>query len=65
MRHSPGCHGMVELNDHLGVEELARSHKSLQGVPLLTPHGIPELGICGKSWKIIIYFAVHFSSTAI
>ena len=29
MRHSPVCHGMVELNDHLGVEERARGHKRL------------------------------------
>ena len=34
MRYSPGCHGMVELNDHSGVEEPARGHKRLQGVPL-------------------------------
>ena len=49
MRYSPGCHGMVELVDHPRVEELARGHKRLQGVPLYKPHGIYELGICSKS----------------
>ena len=29
MRYSPGCHSMVELHDHPGVEKLARGHKSL------------------------------------
>ena len=29
MRYSPGCHGIVELDDHLRVEELARGHKRL------------------------------------
>ena len=47
------------------VEEPTCGHKRLQGVPLHTPHGIPELGICSKSWKIIIYLVVHFSGTAI
>ena len=37
MRHSLGCHGMVELNDYPGVEEPARGHKRLQGVPLNAP----------------------------
>ena len=45
MRYSPGCHGMVELNDHPGVEEMARGHKRLQGVPLHKLHRISELGI--------------------
>ena len=49
MRHSPGCHGMVELNDHPGVEEPTWGHKRLQGVPLHMPQGILELGICNKS----------------
>ena len=64
-RYSHGCHGMEELNDHPGVEELAQSHKSLQGVPLHTPHGIPELGICSKSLHIIIYLVVYLFSIAI
>ena len=29
MRYPSGCHGMVELDDHLGVEESARGHKRL------------------------------------
>ena len=49
MRYSPGCHGMVELDDHPEVEEPARGHKRLQGVPLHKPHRISELGICSKS----------------
>ena len=65
MRYSPGCHGMVELDDHPGVEEPARGHKRLQGVPLHKPHGISELGIDSKSWKIIICLVVHFPGTII
>ena len=49
MRYSPGCHGMVELDDHLGVEVSARGHKRLQGVLLHKPHGISKLRICNKS----------------
>ena len=49
MRYSPGCHCMVELDDHMGVEEPVRGHKRLQGVPLHKPHGISELGIYSKS----------------
>ena len=29
MRYSPGCHGMVELDDYPGVEEPVRGHKRL------------------------------------
>ena len=47
-RYSLGCHGMVELDDHPGVEELMRGHKRLQGVPLHKPHGISKLGIGSK-----------------
>ena len=48
MRYSPGCHGMVELDDYPGVEEPTRGHKRLQGVPLHKPHRIFELGIDNK-----------------
>ena len=65
MGDSPGCHSMVELNDHLWVEKSARGHKRLQGVLLHKPHGISELGIGSKSWKIIVCLAVHFPGTAI
>ena len=65
MGDSLGCHSMVELNNHPGVEKPARGHKRLQGVPLHKPHGIFELGIGSKSWKIIISFGVHFLGTAI
>ena len=56
---------MVELDDHPEVEELARGHKRLQGVPLHKPHRISELEICSKGWKIIICVVVHFPGTAI
>ena len=56
---------MVELNDHSGVEKSARGHKRLQGVPLHKPHGIYELRIGSKSWKIITCFTVYFPGTAI
>ena len=64
MRYSPRCHGMVELDDHPGVEEPTRGHKRLQGVPLHKLHGISKLKICNKRWKIIICLTVHFPSTA-
>ena len=63
--YSPRCHGMVELDDYPGVEESTQGHKRLQGVPLHKPHGISKLGICSKSWKIIICLVVHFPGTAI
>ena len=49
MGDSPGCHNMVELNDHPRVEKLVRGHKRIQGVLLHKPHGISKLGIGGKS----------------
>ena len=48
-----------------GVEEPVQGHKRLQGVPLHKPHGISELGICRKRWKIIICFTMHFPGIAI
>ena len=51
MRYSPGFHGMVELDDHPGVEEPTRGHKNLQGVPLHKPHGISELRPAVKAGK--------------
>ena len=65
MRYPPGCHGVVELDDHPGVEESSRGHKRLQGVPLHKPHRISELGIGSKGWKIIICLTVYLPSTAI
>ena len=65
MRYPLGCHGMVELDDHQGVEEPARGHKMLQGVPLHKSHGISDLGISREGWKIIICLVVHFPGTAI
>ena len=65
MKYSPGCYGMVELEDLRGVEEPVRGHKRLQGVPLHKPHRIYELGIGSKGWKIIICLVVHFPGTLI
>ena len=65
LRYPPGRHGMVELDDHPRVEEQARGHKRLQGVPLHKPHRISELRISSKGWKIIICLAVHFPGTTI
>ena len=65
MRYSLGCHDMVELDDHSGVEEPTWGHKRLQVVPLHKPYRISELGIDSKGWKIIICLAVHFPGTAI
>ena len=65
MGDSPGFHKMVELHDHPRVEKPGQGHKRLQGVPLHKPHGISELRIGSKSWKIIICLAVHFPSTVI
>ena len=65
MGDSPRCHSMVELNDHPGVEESTWSYKMFQGLPMHNPHGIFELRIDNKSWKIIICFVVHFFGTVI
>ena len=48
MRYSPGCHGMVELDDHLVVEEPVQSNKRLRGVPLHKSHRFSKLGIGSK-----------------
>ena len=65
MMYSLGCQGMVELDDHPGVEESAWGDKRLQGVPLQKPHRTYELGIGSKGWNIIICLAMHFPGTAI
>ena len=65
MRYSLGCHGMVELDDHPGVEEPAWGHKRLQGVSLHKPHRISELRIDRKGWEIIICLTMHFLGIAI
>ena len=49
MGDSPGCHNMIELNDHSGGEESTWGHKMLQAVSLYKPHGISELRIGSKS----------------
>ena len=65
MRYSPRCHGIIELDDHPGVEEPARGHKRLQGVSLHKLHGISKLEIGSKGSKIIICLTVHFPGTTI
>ena len=55
---SPGCHNLVKLDDHAGVEKLAWSHERLYGVPVHKPHGVSELGRDGKSRDVIIYLIV-------
>ena len=65
LRYPLGCYGMVELDDHPRVEESAWGHKRPKGVPLHKPHGISELGIDNKGWKIITCLVVHFPGTAI
>ena len=49
MRVSPGCHSMIELNDHLGVEKLAQGHERLQGVAPHKPHRVSDLMKGSKS----------------
>ena len=60
-----GCHSVVELNDHSGVEKLAWGHERFQGVPLHKPHGISELqkGACSK--YVIKSLIVQFLGIAI
>ena len=65
LRYPPGCHGILELDDHLGVEESARGHKRLQLVLLHKPHRISKLEISSKGWKIIICLAVHLPGSTI
>ena len=60
-----GCHSMIELNDHSGVEKPARGHERLQGVPLHKPHGILELGKGGCSRYVIKSLVVQLLGIAI
>ena len=62
---SPGCHSLVKLYDHTGVEKPTWSHERLQGVPVHKPHGVSELGRGGKSRDVIIYLIVQVLSTTI
>ena len=50
---SPGCHSLIKLDDHMGVEKLAWSHERLQGVPVHKLHGVSELGKGDKSRYVI------------
>ena len=62
---SPGCHGVIELNDHLGVEKPVWGYKRLQGVPLHKSHRISKLEIVSKNRKVIIGLTVQFFGTTI
>ena len=50
---SPGSHGLIELDDYAGIEELARSHEGLQRVPLHKPHRVSKLRKGGKIRNVI------------
>ena len=65
IRGSPRCHGMIEFDDHPGVEKLALGHKRLQGVPLHKLHRLSKLRIFRKIRNIIIGLAVQILGTAI
>ena len=65
MGDSPGCHSVIELNDHRGVEKQARDHERLQGVPLHKPYGISELGKGGKIRHVVKGLVVQLFVTAI
>ena len=62
---SPGCHSVIELNDHPGVEKLARCHERLQGVLLHKPHAISELRKGGKIRYVVKGLVVQLFGTAI
>ena len=65
MGDSPGCHGVIELNDHPGIEKLVRGHERLQGVPLHKPHGIYGLEKEGKIRYVIKGLVVQLFGTTI
>ena len=62
---SPGGHGLIELNDFPGVEELAWGHERVQGVLLPKPHRVSKLVKGGKSWKVIKMLVVQILAIAI
>ena len=53
MGDSPGCHGVIELNDHPWIEKPVRGHERLQGVSLHKPHGISEFRKGGKIINVV------------
>ena len=64
MRHSPRCHGMVELNDHPGVEEPAQVIKASREYRCTLLMESLSSGSTVKDGKSKC-LAVHFSGTAI
>ena len=48
---SPEHHGLIELDDYAGIEELVRTHEGLQGVSLHKPHGVSKLRKGGKIFE--------------
>ena len=65
MGDSPGCHSVIELNDHPRVEKPARGHERLQGLPLHKPHGISELEKGGKIIYVLKDLIVQLFGTTI
>ena len=62
---SPGCHSLIELDDHSGIEKPAWSHERLQGVPVHKKHGVSKLGKGGKSKYVIKDLIVQVLGTTI
>ena len=48
-----GSHGMVEFDDHKRIEELAWSHKRLQGITLHKSHRVSKLREGCESQNVI------------
>ena len=62
---APGCHRVVELDDHSRVEKPTRCHERLQGVPLHSEHRVSELRVYGKGCKIVINLVMKVPLIAI
>ena len=62
---SPGSHGMVELDNHMWIEEPVWSHEGLQGVPLHKPHGASKLEEGRESRNIIKILIIQILSTIV
>ena len=62
---SPGHHGLIELDDYVGIEEPVLSHEGFQGVSLHKLHGVSKLGMGGESWNVIEVLIVKVLAIAI
>ena len=58
-------HGLIELDDYAGIEELAQSHEGLQRVSLGKVHRVLKLRKGGESWNAIEVLAVQVLATTI